>query len=57
MFMSVVEEAILKATGKFNSPLECWGCTNSPIYHAYMFHTYRNFPNKMDPDVAECENK
>ena len=52
--MSVAEEAIRKATGRVNAPMECWGCTNSPIYHAYRFHTYRNFPNKTDPDVADC---
>ena len=50
------EEAIRKATGKVNTPLECWGCNNSPIYHADRFHIYRNFPNKMDPDEEECEN-
>ena len=47
--MSVDEEAIRKATGRVNSPLECWGCTNSPIYHANRLHTYRKCPNKMDP--------
>ena len=53
--MSVAEEAIRKATGWFNAPLECWGCTNSAIYHADMFHTYRNCPNKMEPEVRECK--
>ena len=51
--ISVAEQAIRKATGRVNAPLECWGCTNSPIYHAYRFHTYRNCPNNMYPDVAE----
>ena len=51
--MSVAEEAIKKATGRVNALLNCWGCTTSPIYHADRFHTYRNSPNKMDPDVSE----
>ena len=51
--MSVAEEAIRKATGRVNAPLDCWGCTNFPRYHAYRFHTDRNCPNKIDPDVAE----
>ena len=33
--------------------MECWGCTNSPTYHADRFHTYRNCPNKRDPYVPE----
>ena len=53
MHISVAEEAIRKATGMLNTPVECWGCTNPPKYHADMFHTYRNCPNKRDPDVAE----
>ena len=51
--MSVSEETIIKATGRVNAPLEWWGCTNRPRYHADRFCTYRNCPNKMDPDVAE----
>ena len=51
--MSVAEDAIRKSTDGVNSPLELWGCTNYPRYHAYRFHTYRNFPNKRDPDIAE----
>ena len=31
--MSVTEEAIIKAKGRVNAPMEFWGCTNSPIYH------------------------
>ena len=53
MHMSVAEEAIRKATGRVNAPLECWECTNSPIYHVDRFHSYRNCPNNMDPDVAD----
>ena len=51
MTMIVDEEDIRKATGKFNTAVECWGCTNYPIYHVDRFNTYRNFPNKRDSDV------
>ena len=51
--MNVVEESIRKAAGRVDSPLECWGCTNYPIYHADRLHAYRNCLNKMDPTVAE----
>ena len=51
--MSVVEEAIRKEIGRFNTPVEfCW-CTNYPRYHADRFNTYINCPNKRDLDVAE----
>ena len=50
--MSVSEEAIRKAKGMVNAPLDFWRCNNSPRYHADRFHTYRNFPNKMEPNVA-----
>ena len=30
MCMSLVKEAIRKATGRFNAPLVCWGGTKSP---------------------------
>ena len=53
MHTSVAEYAIIKATDRSNAPMECWGCTNPPRYHADRFQTYINFPNKMDPDVAE----
>ena len=51
--MSVDEEDIRNTTGRVNAALECWGCTKSPIYHVDRLHTYRNCPNKMDPDVAD----
>ena len=51
--MSVAKEAIINSKGGFNAPLELWGFTNSPRYHADRFHTYRNFPNKRDQDVLE----
>ena len=44
----------MKVIGRTKYPLECWGCTNSPRYYADRFHAYRNFPNKMEPEVAEC---
>ena len=51
--MGVAEEAIRKETGRFNAPLDFWGCTNSPVYHMDRFHTFNNCPQNMDPDVAE----
>ena len=53
MHMSVSKEAIRKIIGRFNTPMEFWGCTNSPRYHADRFYTYSNCPNKTNPDVAE----
>ena len=53
---SVAKDAIIKATGRVNSPLEYWGCTTSPRDHADRFHTYRNYTNKMYQDMAEREN-
>ena len=55
--MNVAEESIIKSTGRINAYLECWRCTNSPRYNAYRFHTYINYPNKMDPDFTEGEKK
>ena len=37
--------------------MECWGRTNSPRYHADRFHTHRDCPNNMEPDVAENAKK
>ena len=53
MHMSVKKEAIRKATGKVDDQLEFCGCTKSPRYHSYRFHTYSNCPNNMEPEVAE----
>ena len=50
---SVDEESTRKAKDRVNTSLECWGCTNSPRYNAESFQTYRNWPNKRDPDVSE----
>ena len=55
--MSMSEEAMRKATGRFTAPVDCWGCTNPPRYHMYRFHTKRNFHNKRDLDVAEQEKQ
>ena len=51
--MGVSEEAIRKAKGMVNAPLDFWRCNNSPRYHADRFHTYSNCPKNMDPYVAE----
>ena len=52
MHIIVAKEAIRKAKGWVNAPLECWGCANSPRYHLYRFHTYSNYPNNIDLDMA-----
>ena len=49
VYMSMAEEAVGKATGGFNTPVEFWVCANPPKYQADRFHTYRNCPNKRDP--------
>ena len=51
--MSVAEEAIRKTIGRVNAPLDFLGITNSPRYHVYRFHAYRECPQKMEPDVVE----
>ena len=55
--MSMDEESTIKATCRYNAPVECWGCTDSPRYHADKFHIYRNCPNKRDPYVAKWEKE
>ena len=57
MHMGVYEESIIKATGRFNTPVECLGCTKSPRYYAARFHIYINCPNNRDPDIVERENQ
>ena len=49
---SVDEEAIGKAKGRINTPLEYLGCTNPPKYHDYRFHNYSNCHKKIDMDVV-----
>ena len=48
----VDEEVIRKLIGRFNAPMECWGFTNYPRYHAYKFHAYRNYPSKRNLGVS-----
>ena len=57
MCMSVAEDSISKEKVRVNTPLECWGCINSPRCHEDRFRTYRNFPNNMDPEVTERANR
>ena len=57
MCMSVDEEAIKKAIGRVNASLACWGCTNYSKYHADRLNTYRNCPNKVEPDVADLAKR
>ena len=54
--MSMDEEAIIKATCRFKTPVQCCRCSNYPIYHADRFHTYRNSSQNRDSYVAEQEN-
>ena len=51
-FVSTAEMAMQKASG-MKSPMECWGCTNHPRFHAQRFHRFINCPNKDDPTVKE----
>ena len=53
----MAEEAVGKATGGFNTPVEFWVCANPPKYQADRFHTYRNCPNNRDLDTAEREKQ
>ena len=39
--MRVAKAAIIQKKDRFNPLLEFWGCTKSPRYHVYSFHTYR----------------
>ena len=57
IFMIVYEEAIRKATGIVNAPLELRRCTNSPRYHVSRFLAHSNFPNKMYLDMAESAKR
>ena len=55
--MIVSEQAIINSTGRFNAPLDFWGCTDSPRYHTDRFHAYKKFPNKRDLYVAQQSKK
>ena len=37
----------------FNTPVECWGCTDPPKYNVDRFHTYGNYSNKRYLEVSE----
>ena len=49
-YLSPAETALRKASGT-DRPIECWGCTGHGVHHANRFHSFRDCPNKYDPDV------
>ena len=49
-FLSPAESALRNASG-VASPIECWGCTGHETHHANRFHSFRDCPNKYDPNV------
>ena len=49
-FLSPAESALRNASG-VASPIECWGCSGYEVHHATRFHSFRDCPNKYDPDV------
>ncbi|KAI2492156.1 hypothetical protein MHU86_22421 [Fragilaria crotonensis] len=49
-FLSPAENALRNASGT-DRPLECWGCTGHATHHVNRFHSFRDCPNKYDPDV------
>ena len=57
MYMNVSEESIRKANGRVNAPSGVLGYTKYPRYHDARFHTYRNCPNKIKPEVADCAKR
>ena len=57
VYMIVDEYNIRKATCRVNALIEQQGCNNFPRYHIGRFHTYRNCPKNMDPDVTECAER
>ena len=48
--LSPAESALRNASG-VDKPIECWGCTGHAMYHATRYHSFRDCPNKYDPDV------
>ena len=48
-----ISVAVRKSTDRFNDPIDFLGYTNSLIYHADRFHTYRNCTNNMEPEVVD----
>jgi hypothetical protein len=49
-FLSPAESALRNASG-VTAPIECWGCTGHATYHANRFHSFRDCPNKYEPEV------
>ena len=49
-FLSPAESALRNASGT-DKPMECWGCTGHATHHANRFHSFRDCPNKYDPEV------
>ena len=49
-FLSPAESALRNASGT-ERPIECWGCTGHATHHATRFHSFRDCPNKYDPEV------
>ena len=52
-FMSPAETALRSASGT-QRPIECWGCSGHPTFHETRYHSFRDCPNKWDPDVRKA---
>ena len=57
VYLSVAEEAIQNATGTTGPPIECWGCTDHPVYHNNRFHRWMDCPVRGDSSVAANAKK
>lgn len=51
-FMSPAESTLRTASGT-QQPIECWGCTGHGRYHNNRYHSFRDCPNKFDPEVRQ----
>ncbi|KAI2508401.1 hypothetical protein MHU86_6075 [Fragilaria crotonensis] len=49
-FLSPAESALRNASGT-ERPIECWGCTGHGTHHTNRFHSFRDCPNRYDPEV------
>ena len=49
-FLSPAESALRNASG-VERPIECWGCTGHGTHHVNRFHSFRDCPNRYDPEV------
>ena len=49
-FLSPAESALRNASGT-ERPIECWGCTGHATFHSNRYHSFRDCPNKYDPEV------